>query len=405
MTPPKFTVDRRAMRGSNHNGMRQFNERIVLQAIRLHGQIPKADLARATQLSTQTVAIIVTRLMDDGLLLKQAPIRGRIGQPSVPLALNPDGAYGVGLQVGRRSLEVIITNFAGQPIWTEETRYDYPDPRHLTTQISSSLAQAKAFLGTRWAQVVGVGVTAPLSMHQWVDIMGAHASEGLSRWIDYDVQGEVAKLTDLPVAFAKDTMAACLAELYEGNGRTIRDFLYVFVGTFVGGGLVMDGQLVGGPRGNAGAIGSLPTAIAKNGLSAQLLEVASGWQLEQALMAAGIDPQLVHSDDVLDKAPPALTEAWLARASSALAMTAASAAAFLDLEAVVVDGSLGRPLINALIKRTEESMVTYRFDGMHQPKLISGLVGPHARALGGSLIPLHGQFFPTKDVALKQDIV
>lgn len=179
MTPPKLTVDRRAMRGSNHNGMRQFNERIVLQAIRLHGQIPKADLARATQLSTQTVAIIVTRLMDDGLLLKQAPIRGRIGQPSVPLALNPDGAYGVGLQVGRRSLEVIITNFAGQPIWTEETRYDYPDPRHLTTQISSSLAQAKAFLGTRWAQVVGVGVTAPLSMHQWVDIMGAHASEGL----------------------------------------------------------------------------------------------------------------------------------------------------------------------------------------------------------------------------------
>ena len=50
-------------------------------------------------------------------------------------------------------------------------------------------------------------------------------------------------------------------------------------------------------------------------------------------------------------------------------------------------------------------MATYRFDWMHQPKLISGLVGPHARALGGSLIPLHGQFFPTKDVALKQDIV
>jgi DNA-binding MarR family transcriptional regulator len=57
------------MRGSNHNGMRQFNERIVLQAIRHHGAIAKADIARLTQLSSQTVAIIVARLIDDGLLL------------------------------------------------------------------------------------------------------------------------------------------------------------------------------------------------------------------------------------------------------------------------------------------------------------------------------------------------
>jgi len=403
MTPPKISVDQRAVRGSNHSGMRQFNERIVLQAIRLHGQIPKADLARATQLSTQTVAIIVNRLMEDGLLIKQAAIRGRIGQPSIPLSLNPNGAFGVGLQVGRRSLEVLVTNFAGVPIWTKETRYDYPDPSVLTGQIEASLNAAQQFLGDRWTAVVGIGIAAPLSMHQWVDIMGSHASEGLSRWVDYDLKAAVAQLTDLPVAFAKDTMAACLAELYEGHGRTTRSFLYVFVGTFVGGGLVLDGQLVGGPRGNAGAIGSLPTAIAHDAMPHQLLEVASGWQLEQALMAAGLSPALVHDDAVLTRAPRDLTDAWLSTASRALAMTAASAAAFMDLDAVIIDGSLGRPLIEALIKQTEASMATYRFDGMHQPQLMSGQVGPHARAIGGSLIPLHGQFFPNKDVVLKQD--
>ena len=403
MTPPKIIVDHRAVRGSNHNGMRQFNERIVLQAIRLHGQIPKADLARATQLSTQTVAIIVNRLMDDGLLIKQPPIRGRIGQPSVPLSLNPEGAFGIGLQVGRRNLEVLVTNFAGVPIWSSETRYDYPDPRVLTDQIATSLEAAKAALGSHWSSVVGIGITAPLSMHKWVDIMGPYASEGLARWVDYDLQKAVESLTNLPVAFAKDTMAACLAELYEGHGRTVRNFLYVFVGTFVGGGLVMDGQLVGGSRGNAGAIGSLPTAMASDAMPAQLLAVASGWQLEQALMAANLSPTLVHSDAVMQQAPADITEAWLKQASSALAMTVASAAAFMDLDAVIVDGSLGRPLIDALIGRTESSMTTYRFDGMHEPRLMAGQVGPQARALGGSLIPLHGQFFPTKDVVLKQD--
>ena len=66
------------VRGSNHEGMRQFNERIVLQAIRLHGALPKAELARLTQLSKQTVSIIVERLMDDGLLLKQDRIRTKL---------------------------------------------------------------------------------------------------------------------------------------------------------------------------------------------------------------------------------------------------------------------------------------------------------------------------------------
>jgi hypothetical protein len=80
-SPIKRTV------GSNQVGMRQFNERIVLQTIRLHGALPKAEVGRLTRLSMQTVSMIVDRLIVDGLLEKQARVRGRIGQPSVPIAL------------------------------------------------------------------------------------------------------------------------------------------------------------------------------------------------------------------------------------------------------------------------------------------------------------------------------
>jgi len=83
--------------GSNHVGMRQFNERIVLQAIRLHGALPKADVARLTRLSTQTASVIINGLLKDGLVAKQERVRGRIGQPSVPIALNPDGAFSLGI--------------------------------------------------------------------------------------------------------------------------------------------------------------------------------------------------------------------------------------------------------------------------------------------------------------------
>lgn len=398
----------RTMRGSNHSGMRQFNERIVLQAIRHQGAIPKADLARLTQLSSQTVAIIVGRLLGEGLLLKQERVRGKIGQPSVPLSLNPQGAFGIGVQVGRRSLEWVVADFCGQVVERLAFRYAQPSPQHVLACIASGLSQLQARLGERWARVVGLGLTAPLFMHQWADLMGPEGAAALSGWRDFDLLAEVRALTELPVDFAKDTNAACVAELLQGHGRRSRAFLYVFVGTFVGGGLVLGGHLVAGERGNAGAIGSLPLGLRSADQSApgqprQLLQQASGWQLEQRLLGAGLDPLLVHQPQIMAPEWATHTQAWLAEAAPALALTVASAAALLDLDAVVIDGSLGEPLMDALMQHTEQALAGYRFDGMHRPQLLRGQVGAHARALGGALLPLHSQFSPDKDIFLKQD--
>jgi predicted NBD/HSP70 family sugar kinase len=394
-----------AMRGSNHVGMRQFNERTVLQAIRHHGAIPKADLARLTQLSTQTVAIIVGRLLDDGLLLKQDRVRGKIGQPSVPLSLNPRGAFSVGIQVGRRNLELLVADFTGQPVERVEVLYDYPDPDLLFQSMAHGLQTLQTRMGDLWSRTVGVGLTAPLSLHKWADLLGGQAAQALARWEHIDLPAEVQRLTDWPVVFAKDTTAACVAELLQGHGRSVRSYLYVFVGTFIGGGLVLSGHIMNGERGNAGAIGSLPVGLASRGSEQppQLLQTASGWQLEHALLAAGHNPLLIHQSAIMDTAYAAFTAPWIAQASQALAMTVASSAALLDLDAVVMDGSLGAPLMAALMTATQDALADYRFDGMHQPQLLAGQVGAHARALGGALLPLHSQFFPDKDIFLKQD--
>ncbi len=407
---PAFVRDPRLMRGSNHNGMRQFNERIVLQAIRHHGAIAKADLARLTQLSTQTVAIIVNRLLNDGLLVKQAPVRGRIGQPSVPMAINPDGAYSLGLQVGRRSLEVLVADFLGQTRHRLQYHYRYPDPDAVLPFIRQGLAEMQARMGPDWTRMVGIGLTAPLSMHRWTELLGGEAAPALARWAQLDLLKEVQGLTDLPVEFAKDTAAACMAEMLQGRGRQVDSFLYIFVGTFVGGGLVMAGQIMAGPHGNAAAIGSMPVGLAHApgdapGKPAQLLQIASGWQLEQALEQNGFEPQLVHDDHIMAPAYAASTGPWLAQASRALAMAVVSATALLDVSVVVIDGSLGRPLLDALIAATRDQLQNYNLEGLSAPTLMAGQVGAHARALGGAQLPLHSQFFPVKDIFLKQDLV
>ena len=400
----------KTMRGSNHTGMRQFNERTVLRAIRHEGAIPKADLARLTQLSSPTVSIIVNRLLDDGLLLKQERIRGKMGQPSVPLAINPHGAYSIGLQVGRRSLEVVVTDFLGQMRHQWQHTYPYPSPTEVLPKIKEGLKLMQKRMGPdAWKRTVGIGLSAPLAMHQWGDLMGKKAQKAMVDWEHIDLVHEVQAMSALPVEFAKDTTAACVAELVQGLGRDVPNFLYVYVGTFVGGGLVMDGHIVSGPRGNAGAIGSMPIGLpplgtrANANTPAQLLQLASGWQLEQALMDAGHDPLLVQQDAIMSPEFSAFTQAWLSQAAKALAMSATSAAALLDLDAIIMDGSLNPKLLQALIQQTEASLAQFSFDGIHQPQVLAGRVGNHARALGGALLPLHVQFFPDKDIFLKQD--
>ena len=100
-----------------------------------------------------------------------------------------------------------------------------------------------------------------------------------------------------------------------------------------------------------------------------------------------------------------ITAPWLAQASLALAMTITSATALLDLDAAVIDGSLGPSLITALIKATRDKLKLYNLEGLQPPAVMSGVVGSHARAVGGALLPLHTQFFPLKDIFLKQDLV
>ena len=403
--------DTRRMRGSNHMGMRQFNERIVLQAIRHHGAIPKADLARMTHLSSQTVAVIVGRLLDDGLLIKQDRVRGRIGQPSVPLSLNPKGAYSIGVQLGRRSLQLVVADFCGAIVERLDYRYEYPDPDLVIPQIVQGLDVLRQRLGNAWPRVVGIGLTAPLFLHQWADMLGGHAAQALARWEHVDLHARVQARTELPVDFAKDTTAACVAELLQGHGQSISSFLYIYAGTFIGGALVLAGHIMGGERGNAGAIGSLPVALGqastqqRAGPPPQLLQMASGWQLEQSLLQAGHDPLLLQSPTIMDSAYAAYTGPWLEQSASALAMTVTSAAALLDLDAVVLDGALAPPLMQALLERTQAGLADYAFDGMYQPQLLMGQIGPYARALGGALLPLHSQFFPDKDIFLKRDKV
>lgn len=388
-------------RGSNHVGMRQFNERVVLQAIRLNGSCPKAEIARLTGLTAQTIGLITTRLEEDGLLIRHEPLRGRIGQPSIPLALNPDGAFSLGIKIGRRSADLLLVDFTGVVRERQSLPYAYPDAQSLLPAIAQHMQAMHSGLGPLASRLVGVGLAAPFNLGGWHKMLGLpHAVS--DHWNGIDLSAQVQSFCDVPVRFAKDTSAACVAELVAGRGRDIKSFLYLFVDTFVGGGLVINSHLHSGIHGNAGAVASLPMQAATlKGLPEQLIAHASLWELEQRFSAQGLDARAAYDDRAMQQPFVAHTRAWVDHAASALAHCVVSGTAFLDLDAVVLDGSMTRPLLDLLIAQTEAAMQRYDWEGLWPARLVAGAIGSDARALGGALLPLHENFAPDREVFLK----
>jgi predicted NBD/HSP70 family sugar kinase len=391
-------------RGSNHAGMREFNERVVLQAIRLHGSTPKAEIARLTHLTAQTVQVIISRLEADHLVRRLAPVRGKVGQPSVPMALDPDGAFSIGIKIGRRSMDALLIDFTGQVRERVTLAYTFPDPTVVFDEIRTRLKQLALALPSRLrGRLYGVGVAAPLALEGWQTLLGV-APEQAAQWAGIDIRARVQSMTDLPVEFVKDTAAACVAELVAGRGRSVRSFLYVFVDTFIGGGLVIDSHLRAGVSGNAGAVGSMalgPAGTDDAAVPPQLLSVASLFRLEAMYRAHALDPSAAVDTRALQPPWRAVTQTWLADSARAIALGVNSAACLLDLDGVIVDGSFSRELLAALLHELEAALDRTSWEGVTRPALLAGTIGSDARAIGGALLPLYASFAPDRDLFLK----
>jgi predicted NBD/HSP70 family sugar kinase len=386
------------LRGSNQSGMRDHNERLVLSLVRQQGGLAKSDIARVTGLSAQTVSVIMRALEHDGLLVRGEPIRGRIGQPSVPMYLNPAGAYFVGIKIGRRSVDLILVDFRGKVLARQRQTYRYPTPAAVVAFTAEALPKALAALtAAERSRVSGIGIAMPFQLWSWVQALGAPQSE-MDAWRDHDMQAEISALTGLPVYVQNDATSACGAELVFGSGEKPKDFLYFYFGTFIGGGLVLNGQLFLGRSGNAAGVGPLPVQSLENRLE-RLFAAASMSRLADAMEAAG-EPSdyLWERPDHWTVSPQILSD-WMDSAANGLAWAALTAATLLEIEAVMIDGWMPAEVRAEITKRTQAALLALDLDGIDPPVIREGTLGPDARALGAAAIPLSQRYLIDQNAA------
>lgn len=377
--------------GTNQSGMRAQNERLVLTLIRRHGALSKSEIARLTGLSVQTVSVIMRALEDEALILRGEPQRGRVGQPSVPMKLNPRGAFFHGLKIGRRSVEMVLTDFLGTILARRIRQHDYPDYETVRAfALETATALAASLSSEERARIAGLGIAMPFEIWGWATTLGVDP-RAMTPWKERDIRQELSEGLGFPVFLQNDATAACSAELVFGEDEQPSDFLHFYVAFFIGGGVVLDGRLFQGPNGNAGAVGSMPVPD-KTGRMRQLIDLASLVTLEQRLQARGIDASALWDSSEHWAIPEDLVSEWLDEAAEAIAHAVHGALAVLDCPTVKVDGWMPQELRRDLTERVGACLRKHDLTGLDMPDIREGRIGPDARALGAASQPLLARF-------------
>ncbi|MDD7972283.1 ROK family transcriptional regulator [Roseinatronobacter alkalisoli] len=369
------------MKGSNQTTVRDNNERLVLHLIRRHGAMTKAEATRETGLSPNAISVIFNALEEDGFLLRGERMRGRIGQPSTPLRLNPDARFHIGLKIGRRGFDMVVVDFCGGIRARCQQAHDYPTPERIVAFVRAELENMLRDTGISAEAIAGSGIAIPSQLWHWSGDFGVSQSE-MDVWRDHDIAATLEDILPGPILVENDATAACYAEWVFGGRRIKPDSLYFFIGTFIGGGVVLDGGVFRGCRGNAGAFG--PLRIPEEPGGTRLVDHASLSVLYQMLQRQGShDATPFAPDQDWNALEPALSD-WILRSARSLAHAVVSASAVIDFEEVIIDGAFPSDVRGRLARILESRLSLLDLGGIPHPEVSQGSFGGVARAMGAA---------------------
>jgi predicted NBD/HSP70 family sugar kinase len=381
--------------GTNLARASDYNQRTVLQAIRLSGETTRLALARQTGLTAPTIANITSRLEELGLVAQIGRKHGGRGQPALRLAIHPDGAYAIGLNIDRDHITLVGLDLAGtvRSRITREIRFAMPADvadcvkRDLETLLSDG--------GIARERVLGVGIARPDDLG---GIALPHKPSGYEAWSGVDFAALFRDIFPWPIHVDNDAAAAALGEAQGTNGQDKPSFFYLLISAGLGGGAVIDGSYYRGARSRSGEIGLMPDA-GGDGPGAVVQDTVSVSAIEERLEKAG--KPLGTLDDLL--APDAVTAAvmdrWVEDATRALCGPLVAVSCLLDPDAILIGGRLPLPLIERLSARIDAALADIPMP--NRVPVQPAQMAADAPAIGAAILPFLAQLLPSDAILMQ----
>lgn len=223
--------------GLNSVSVRSYNERLVLSLLLQKDETTRLEIGDRTGLSAQTVSVLVRSLEQEGLVVKGEAQKGRMGPPTVPILLNPDGAFSVGISIGNRQTDIVLIDFVGSVRFHTVMDNPQPETDGNQSEFLAIIRQAMEALPDRaGSRLAGVGLALPNST-----ILGGDETDYFRA-----LQDEIESQLGISVYIQNDITAAAGAESMFGAAKPLNDYLFFYLGARLHGRLVLNHQIHNG---------------------------------------------------------------------------------------------------------------------------------------------------------------
>ncbi len=373
--------------GSNPGRTRAYNRRLVLRHVRAGGASGRAEIARLTGLSIQAVSNITGELLSDGWLRESGRRSEGRGQPAKQYVLEPSGGYALGLELRPDALLIALVDLNGAARFTHRETLDDASPGAVDGQVRHLRDMALKTSGIDASRLIGAGVVMPGPFGE-TGLSGA-ASDLPDAWGALDAAAWFEAALGVPTLIENDANAAATGERMWGVAKGLGSYAFVYFGRELGLGVVANGGLLRGARGNAGEIGHMP--VQANGRLVPLEDIVSRLALSRRLVAAS-DSEAIAT---LHAAEDPILLQWIVEGALALGQAIRTIENLFDPETIIVGGAMPDGVLDDLIARVPLSEASVTHHAMRTvPRLLRGASGRLTATLGGAALVLDRAFTP-----------
>jgi N-acetylglucosamine repressor len=248
-------INTRDFKRATRTTAREVNRQILLNLVREHQPISRADLARLMTVSRGMVTELVNVLIREGLVYEGTTATAPRGRRPTLLHVRTRDRYVIGVDIRFSRIFILLSDFAGRQLAVESFE-TVTDPPALVAKVAARVNRLLEEHGVA-AECEGVGVVIPGMVERRT---GRILNAPQLGWRNVDIQDALSAATRLPVFIDNAPIACALAHLWLGpRGEEGADsFVYVTVAEGVGFGLVVNGQVVRGFANTAGEFGHIP---------------------------------------------------------------------------------------------------------------------------------------------------
>jgi predicted NBD/HSP70 family sugar kinase len=242
------------MAAANRELIRAINRFNILNAIRTNGCLSRTDIARHSGLSQASVTGITADLIAEGLLREKAIGASEGGRRPVLLALNPEGAYALGVYLSISQISVVIINFEADIVATHlmALEQSYYSPEELAVKTTQAIQACMWEANFSKERIAGVGIGVPGLVDSQTGLVRFLPNY---QWAQVNLRDIIRQRIDHPTYIDNSANTLTIAEQWFGKGRGLDNFLLITLEHGVGMGVVINGQLIRGDKGIAGELG------------------------------------------------------------------------------------------------------------------------------------------------------